>query len=88
MRQVIIGLSLLVSFVIFALTVQLFDVLVMFLLFGILPGQARPLSANQMLAIYGGATVLVAGYALRGHIASLSARLRTKAHPAAHVSQS
>lgn len=78
MRQAIIFLSLLGSFTVFALTVQLFDILVMFLLFGILPGQATPLSANQMLVIYSAATGFVTLYALRGSIATFLKLLRTK----------
>lgn len=76
MRQTAIATSLLGSFVLFALTINLFDTLVMFLLFGILPGQDTPVSANQMLAIYAGATVIVVTYALRGSVVLILKALR------------
>ena len=65
MRQAIIWLNLTGSFIVFALTIQLFDVVVMFLLFGIIPGRIEPLSADQMLAIYGAAAAVVCLYSLR-----------------------
>lgn len=71
MRQVIVSLSLIGSFMVLALTIDLFDSLVMFLLFGILPGRVDPLSANQMLGIYATASVLVGGYALRPAVGNL-----------------
>jgi hypothetical protein len=69
MRQLTIVLSLIGSFVVYALVVNLFDALFMFLLFGVLPGRSEQLSANQMLTIYGGATALIVAYALRGRFA-------------------
>ena len=68
MRQLIIALNLLGSFILLALTIDLFDTLFMFALFGILPGQAEPLSANQMLTIYAAASIFVFIYALRAQI--------------------
>jgi len=72
MRQLIIAFSLTGSFALFALVTNLFDTAVMFLLFGILPGQTEPLSANQMLAIYATASVFVSLYALRPGIVTIS----------------
>jgi hypothetical protein len=71
MRQVVVWMSLAGSAFILALTINLFDGLFMFLLFGILPGRVEPLSADQMLAIYGMATASVCVYALRSTLQSL-----------------
>jgi hypothetical protein len=71
MRQVVVWLSLTGSALVFALTIDLFDVMVMFLLFGILPGRIEPLSADQMLAIYGVATASVCLYSLRSTLLGL-----------------
>lgn len=71
MRQAIIWLNVIGMFIMFALTIDLFDALVMFLLFGILPGREEPLSANQMLSIYAAATLFVCGYAMRSTVQSL-----------------
>lgn len=76
MRQTVIVISLLGSLMLFAMTINLFDTLVMFLLFGILPGQDTPVSANQMLTIYSGATVVVVAYALRGSVALILRAIR------------
>jgi hypothetical protein len=70
MRQLIIASSTFGSLVVFALVVDLFDAAFMFLLFGVLPGHDKQLSANQMLSIYSGATVLIVGYSLRNHFAT------------------
>ena len=78
MRQLIIASSLIGSFLIFSMVVNLLVTLVMFLLFGILPGRPEPVSANNMLAIYTAATIVVAGYAFRSNISSLSSSLRTR----------
>jgi len=72
MRQLIIAFSLTGSFSLCARVTNLFDTAVMFLLFGILPGQTEPLSANQMLAIYATASVFVSLYALRPGIVTIS----------------
>lgn len=88
MRQAIVAVSLLGSLTIFALSVHLFDTLVMFLLFGILPGQERQLSANQMLTIYFAATAIVTLYGLRGATVSLTRMLRAKSQRAPRASQS
>lgn len=66
MRQLTVAVSLTGSFIIYALVVNLFDALFMFLLFGVLPGRTEQLSANHMLTIYCGATLLIVTYALRG----------------------
>lgn len=52
MRQVLISASLTGSFVVYALTINLFDSLLMFLLFGILPDGTEQLTPNQMLMMY------------------------------------
>ena len=78
MRQLIIASSLIGSFLIFSMVVNLFDTLVMFLLFGILPGRSEPVSANNMLAIYTAATFVVAGYAFRSNLTSIGTSLRAR----------
>ena len=65
MRQVVVWSSLIGSAFVLALTVELFDNMVMFLLFGILPGRVEPLSADQMLLIYGVATASVFLYSFK-----------------------
>jgi hypothetical protein len=59
MRQAIIIFCHLGSLTVLAASTDLFEHFVMFVLFGFLPGREQPLSANQMLAIYGFATVAV-----------------------------
>jgi hypothetical protein len=66
MRQATIVLSLAGSFMLYALTVNLFDTIFMFVLFGILPSRTEPLSADQMLAINGTATMIVLAFMSRG----------------------
>lgn len=78
MRQVIIVLSLTGSFMVLATVINLFDTLIMFLLFGILPDRTTPLSANQMLMIYGSATLVVAVYASRGAVISFQRALQAR----------
>ncbi|MDQ5932017.1 MAG: hypothetical protein QG649_102 [Patescibacteria group bacterium] len=64
MNKVVTILSIFGSFIIYALTVDLFEQLFMFVLFGFIPGRAEPLTANQMLFIYGFATIVVTTYSL------------------------
>lgn len=64
MRQAIIGLSLIGSFTIFALTTQLFERAVMFLLFGITPANTSPVDADSMLFVYVGLGITVIGYVI------------------------
>lgn len=71
MRQLVTITSLLGWFIIFASVTDLFEALLMFLLFGVLPGRHNQLSANQMLGIYVLATAFIAAYALRGRVAPL-----------------
>lgn len=78
MRQVIITFSLLGSFIIFASTVQLFDVVVMFLLFGIVPGHHEPISARIMLIGYAAAAVGTMGYILRAKVPVLAQKLTSR----------
>ena len=78
MRQTLIIASLVGSTVIFALVIDLFDTLFMFLLFGILPGQGQRLSANEMLTIYGGAAAAVLIYGLRARLSALVGFVRSK----------
>ncbi len=68
MRQLLTFLNLTGSFIVLALTIDLFDTMFMFLLFGILPNRSESLSANQMLIIYGTASAIVAGFALRSSL--------------------
>lgn len=75
MRQIIITTSLIGSLAIFALTIDLFEHVVMFALFGFIPGRSEPLSANQMLAIYSFATLCATSYQLRAHLAVNAKRL-------------
>lgn len=71
MRQAIITFNLIGSFVIYALSIDLFDNLIMFLLFGIVPGKNEQLSANQMLLLYTIAAVAVTVYYARPSLANL-----------------
>ena len=71
MRESVIITSLIGSFVIFSLSVDLFSTLFMFVLFGILPGQSQPLSASSMLSVYSFAAGTVSLYVLRGGITAL-----------------
>lgn len=77
MRQMIIGLSLLGSLLIFALTVDLFDMIVLFLLFGILPGRTAPLSPDHMLTIYAVVSVFVIGLSLKDTVVPTLSSLRS-----------
>ena len=77
MRQIVIGLCLLGSLLIFALTVDLFDTIVLFLLFGILPGRTAPLSPDHMLSIYAVVSVFVIGFSLRDSVAPTLSSLRS-----------
>lgn len=52
MKAAITYACLLGSLVIFCLAVNIFETLVMFLLFGVVPGQTTPLAAQDMLAFY------------------------------------
>lgn len=69
MRESLIITSLIGSFIVFCMSIDLFNAVVMFVLFGILPGQTNPLPAASMLAIYSAGAVLIAIYALRGGVA-------------------
>ena len=77
MRQMVIGLSLLGSLLIFALTVDLFDTIVLFLLFGILPGRTAPLSPDQMLTIYAVISVFVIALSLKDTVVPTLSSLRS-----------
>jgi hypothetical protein len=77
MRQFIITFNLFGSFVIFALVTNLFEQAVMFVLFGFIPGIDEPLSPNQMLGIYGLASLGVATHVLHVRLRHL---LRHFAH--------
>ena len=68
MRQAITVISLLGSFMVFALTIDLFDSLFMFVLFGVVPGRAEPIAANQMLSIYAASTIVVLLFSVRQQI--------------------
>ena len=72
MRQLIISLNLIGSFAVFAVVTDLFEQMLMFILFGFVPGLAEPLTANQMLGIYGLATAGVTAYALRRQLSRIS----------------
>ncbi len=76
MRQLLTFLNLFGSFIVLALTIDLFDTMFMFLLFGVLPNRSEPLSANQMLMIYGAASVIVAGFAVRSSAVLLLSSLK------------
>lgn len=76
MRQGVIIANLTGSFIVFALTIDLFDTLFMFVLFGIVPGRTEPLSANQMLFIYSAASIVTVAYALRGRFVAMARSLR------------
>ena len=52
MRNIITYLSLSGSALIFCLVTDLFDTMLMFLLFGVVPGRAEPVSAELMLVSY------------------------------------
>jgi hypothetical protein len=68
MRESLIISSIVGSFIIFCLSIDFFDALIMFVLFGVLPGQVSPLSASSMLVIYTSAATVVGMYALRGSV--------------------
>ncbi len=76
MRQLLTYLNIFGSFIVLALTIDLFDTMFMFLLFGVLPNRSEPLSANQMLMIYGAASVIVAGFAVRSSVVLLLSSLK------------
>lgn len=71
MRQILICLNLTGCFVVYALSIDLFENAVLFLLFGILPGREQPVPATEMLAVYAGAALLVLGYAMKTTLKSL-----------------
>ncbi len=76
MRQAITIFSLFGSFVIFALTVNLFETVVMLLLFGVLPDRSEPISANVMLSVYVASGTLVFGYIVQRNLSRLRTYLR------------
>lgn len=83
MRQFVIYASLCGSLTILMLTVNLFDTLLMFIFFGIVPNSDQQLSANQMLTVHGGIAGLLTAFVLRKKIASLFqaiAAYRTRAN--------
>ena len=71
MRQFVIYGSLFGSLTILMLTINLFDTLLMFIFFGIVPNSTQQLSANQMLTVHGSIALLLAAYAFRRKITSL-----------------
>lgn len=78
MRRFIIIASLAGSFLIFALTIDLFDAIFMFVFFGVLPFKATPIPATEMLAIYSLAGVAVVAYALRNRLSALVRSMHRK----------
>lgn len=85
MKNTLTIINLFGSFIIFALVTDLFDHAFMFLLFGFIPGREEPLTANQMLIIYGISAVAVFSYGIRR---TLERGLMRAAHYATHVMQS
>lgn len=79
MRRTLIITSLLGSLVIFALTIDLFDAIFMFVFFGVTPFRAEPIPAVQMLLVYSLTASVIIVYALRGRIESLRHSLARKA---------
>jgi hypothetical protein len=85
MRRLLIAGSLAGSFVVFALSIDLFDALFMFVFFGVTPLRAEPIPALEMLMVYSVAGFVVITYALRGSIMSLL-RIVQRKLSTAHVS--
>lgn len=78
MRQIIIGLNLLGSFVIFAMTINLFETTVMFLLFGILPSSVQPVDATHMLIVYVWSGIAVLWYVLHPLVRGIYTAVRKR----------
>lgn len=77
MRQAITILCLVGSFVIFSLTINLLEVVVMLLLFGILPDRNEPIPANVMLAVYAASGAFVLGYIAQRNLTRLMLYIRS-----------
>lgn len=71
MRRMLIIASLAGSLIVFALSVNLFDTLFMFIFFGVVPFKSEPIPADEMLLVYIVAGAFVLAYALRGSKNSL-----------------
>jgi hypothetical protein len=78
MRRLVIIASLVGSLTVFALSIDLFDALFMFIFFGVIPGRVEPLPAFEMLMVYSIAGLIVVTFALRGWIAQLVHSLQRK----------
>lgn len=78
MRRLLIIASLAGSITIFALSIDLFDSLFMFVLFGVVPFKAQPIPATEMMLIYSLAGLAVLTYAFRGSLQSLLRSLHRK----------
>lgn len=78
MRNSLIKVSLAGSLIVFALTIDLFDAIFMFVFFGIVPLKAEPIPAVQMLLVYTAAGLFVLTYAFRANIKPLLHSLRRK----------
>lgn len=84
MRRMLIISSLTGSLIIFALTIDFFDAVFMFVFFGVVPFKAQPIPAIEMLLIYSLAGIAVLTYALRGSVQNLLRSLHKK--PTANAS--
>ncbi|GEM_PF-1560627 len=85
MRRSLIATSLAGSFIIFSLTIDLFDAIFMFVFFGVIPFTTEPIPAMQMLLVYMAAGLFVLSYALRFRIKSVYSSARRRS---AHVNAS
>lgn len=78
MRRAITMINLIGSFIVFGLTIGLFDTLVMFLLFGLIPGRDVALSATQMLTFYGVLVACIAAVSMRGSVNAIAQAFKSQ----------
>lgn len=78
MRRLLIKASLAGSLIVFALSIDLFDAIFMFVFFGVVPLKAEPIPAVQMLLVYMAAGLFVLAYGFRANIKPLLSSLRRK----------
>lgn len=77
MRQAVIYVSLCGSLILYMLTINLFESMLLFVLFGLMPGSEQQLSAAQMLTIHGVIGSALASYVARRHIRNAARALST-----------
>lgn len=87
MRNSLIFLSLFGSFIIFSMTINLFEVALLFVLFGIVPNSDIVISANRMLVLFGATTLFIGLYVAHTQLSGIVKRFVSKI-PAASFSLS